>query len=224
MDEQIQGLVRRMQSGDQAAFDEIYHFYSGKLYRMAYFILQNRSESEDVLQETFVQCYRHCGEVREAGGFESWLFRILVRQAWRAGKKRSGRQEISLEEMMESESGRGMSDRGISAERETGAGTEQRSESPLEILERKERSRLVQEAVRRLGPKQRTVVFLYYYQELSVREIARVLGIFEGTVKSRLYQARRLLESELGGTLERGDGQDEEEKRRTRQACSTGVL
>ena len=65
MNEKNRANVERMIQGDRQAFDELYHSYSGKLYRMAYVITGNRSDSEDVLQETFVKCFLHRHKLRE---------------------------------------------------------------------------------------------------------------------------------------------------------------
>ena len=207
MDEQKQELVRRMADGDEAAFEAIYHFYSGRLYGMAYFILRSRGESEDAVQEAFVQCWLRRGTLREAARFESWLYRILTRCAWRIGGRHSRRPELSLEEMMESETGAGPLERAQGAQNEqdglTGMGTD-----ALERLLRQEEMRQVRRALNGLSYKQRTVVYLYYYQEMGTRQIAQTLGIFEGTVKSRLHAARRLMaqalrEAEQDGTARR---------------------
>lgn len=71
MEEKNRALVTRMIDGEEAAFDEIYRSCSGKLYRMAYFITGNRSDSEDILQETFVKCYLHRGELKDLERFDS---------------------------------------------------------------------------------------------------------------------------------------------------------
>ena len=83
MDLEKRELMIKMKNGDDQAFDEVYRSYSGKLYRMALFITGNRSDSEDVLQETFVKCYLHRGELKDPERFESWIYQILVRTAGR---------------------------------------------------------------------------------------------------------------------------------------------
>ena len=183
MNEKNRANVERMIQGDRQAFDELYHSYSGKLYRMAYVITGNRSDSEDVLQETFVKCFLHRHKLKEPERFEPWLYRILVRTAWRKGKSR---RETSLEAMMEDpENG------GNRYEPESGeAGL-------LEQVLRQEESARLWRLVGELDVKYRTVILLHYYNELGTREIARITGTLEGTVKSRLFQARKLLRKRL---------------------------
>ena len=95
MEEEMKAFVKAMMAGDERAFDEIYHSYSKKLYRMAYFITGNHSDSEDVLQETFVKCYLHRGSLKNPERFESWIYQILVRTAWKLEKRKKRAGEIS---------------------------------------------------------------------------------------------------------------------------------
>ena len=88
MDEKNRTDVEKMIQGDESAFDELYRSFSGKLYRMAYFITGNQSDSEDVLQETFVKCYLHRKSLKDPERFEAWLYQILVRTAWKLCRKR----------------------------------------------------------------------------------------------------------------------------------------
>lgn len=187
MDEKNRALITRMTEGDEAAFDELYHSYSGKLYRMAYFITGNRSDSEDILQETFVKCFLHRKELKQPERFESWLYQILVRTAWRSEKRRKGKRELSFDGILDNEEDTGMAER---IQRDGKA-------EPLEQVLKAEMSSELWKAVNRLGMKHRTVVLLYYYNDLSTKEIAAMTGTLEGTVKSRLHKARLLLREQL---------------------------
>ncbi len=193
MDEKNRTYVEDMIQGDESAFDALYHSYSGKLYRMAYVITGNKSDSEDILQETFVKCFLHRRELKEPERFESWLYRILVRTAWRSVKKRT---DLSLDGILDNPEETGMAER-VSRDQASG---------PLEQVLDREASRELWSAVLGLDVKHRTVILLYYYNELSTREIARITGTLEGTVKSRLFHARKLLRDQLctGNPGERG--------------------
>jgi len=169
-------LVRRMQQKDADAFDEIFERYHNRLFRMAYLISGNYADSEDIVQETFVKCYCSCRELKDCSRFPSWLYQILTRTAWRYAKKQ--RREEPVETFFEE----GDSDSG---------------NAPLESILREEERTAVMAAINRLELKQRTVVILYYYNQLSTKEISRILGCLEGTVKSRLHTARKNLEQSL---------------------------
>lgn len=199
MDEKNRAYAEKMIQGDEPAFDELYRSYSGKLYRMAYVITGNKSDSEDVLQETFVKCYLHRKELKDASRFESWLYRILVRTAWKAAR---GRRELSLESILEDPD---QGKQAIQISRDQSAG-------PLERFIDRETSGELLSLVGKLDVKYRTVVVLHYYNELSTREIARITGTLEGTVKSRLYKARKLLRKQMEGNGEKERGMRYEEK------------
>lgn len=209
MEEKNRALVTRMIDGEEAAFDEIYRSCSGKLYRMAYFITGNRSDSEDILQETFVKCYLHRGELKDPERFDSWISQILVRTAWRSEKQRKGKRELSFDGILDDEEQTGMAER-IRRNPEM---------EPLEQILQTERSAELWKAVDHLDIKYRTVILLYYYNDFSTREIARITGTLEGTVKSRLYKARTLLRERLTAEQDTGQETDPEADRKKRRLC-----
>lgn len=185
MERDIETLVNNMIQGDESAFDELYRIYSGKMYRMACFMTGNRSESEDILQETFVKCYLKRKSIKEPAQFEGWLGRILVRTAWKTAKKR---RELSLDAILDSEEAVSLAERI----------QEERVDGPLEQVVRGEGAQTLWMAVEELDIRYRTVVFLFYYEGLDIKEIAKITGTLEGTVKSRLFKARKLLRKRLG--------------------------
>ena len=190
MDDRERAVIARMMEGDDGAFDEVYRSCSGKLYRMALFITGNRNDSEDVLQETFVKCYLHRAELKDPERFEAWIYQILVRTAWHMEKKKKRNGEISYEGLLDE-----------ARERSAGQAEKLQEDAsrpdPLSEILRKETSRELLDEIRWLDIKYRTVVLLYYYNGLGTRQIAQVTGTFEGTVKSRLNKARKLLRERL---------------------------
>lgn len=172
-------LVRRMQAGDTEAFGRIFDYYGTRLLRMAYLLTGNYADSEDIVQETFETCFFKCGDLKDCSRFTPWLYQILTRNAWRIGKK--SRREEPVEELSDFYGPSGSGEAG----------------QPLEILVEDESRAELWKAVLRLNRKMRTVVILYYYNDLSTKEIARIVHCLEGTVKSRLYTARKILEREL---------------------------
>ena len=168
-------LVKRLQKGDRAAFDELYTRYRDDALRTASLITGSRADGEDVVQEAFVQCYQRIGQLRDPTRFKSWLWTLLTRAAWKYCRRR-GREEPVAE----------FFDDGAKA-----------GESALGAVLRTEQNRELFQAVQALEQKQRTVVVLYYYNDMAVRDIARVLECREGTVKSRLFAARRNLQKAM---------------------------
>lgn len=169
-------LVRRMKQGDLAAFDKLYAQYYDRLYRTACMITGNQADGEDVAQETFIKMYLHCAELKKDEQFRYWLYRILNRTAWQLSKKHS--REQPKEQILE------LAD--------TSA-----ADSPVVHVLKHERDQAIIEAVRKLEYRQRTVIILHYYNGLGTKEIARIMECVEGTVKSRLFAARKNLKSLL---------------------------
>lgn len=186
MNDIMEELVKRMKQGDEAAFNHLYELYVKKLYGMAFLISGNRADSEDIVQETFVKCFLNRASIREEAAFESWLYQILVRTAWRYMKKK--KPAFSYEELTD------VSDGAYSGE---WARKDTEASEPLEEVLRREEMREILQAMAKLDLKQRTVLTLYYVNELPVREIARVTGVLEGTVKSRLHKGRENLRKSL---------------------------
>lgn len=169
-------LVEQLKEGSREAFDALYEKYRNLALHTAYLIIGNLQDSEDIVQDTFIKVYLHSRELKNNSGFKAWMMQILVRSACRAGKKK--RREFPDEETVKR-----MDDR-------TAA-------SSLDQIIRSEETKRLRAALKALSVKHRTVVILYYYNELGVREIAKTLGIMEGTVKSRLHTARKAMRKAL---------------------------
>ena len=171
--EEIASLVKRMQKGDESAFDEIFGAYCKTAVRTAALISGDSSLAEDIAQEAFVLCIIHIGELKNPLAFRSWFFRILTRCAWRMSDKRIQTSEWN-DKALPPRPDVYPSDGGMQNEE-------------------------LRTALKKLGRKQRTAVVLYYFNELSVREIAHATSSPEATVKTRLFAARQRLK----GALER---------------------
>ena len=169
-------LVKLLKQGDKGAFDQLYEIYKNTLLRMAYLICGNLADSEDIVQESFIKCYRYINQLKEEDRFKSWLFHILTRTAWKYCKTHS--KEIPEEDI------------GIRMINQTEG-------SSLEVVLQKERELQLMGLINGLSVKHRMTVVLYYYNELSTKEIAKILGCLEGTVKSRLFIARKLLKKSI---------------------------
>ena len=183
-------MVRQLQAGSRMAFEQIYERYYAQAYRTAVFMTGSRTDAEDVVQETFVQVYLHADSLKEPAGFKSWFYRILTRLAWKCA--RSGRREIPDEDITVRADG------------------EDRGDGLSQLLGKEEKER-IRRAVESLDEKHRSIVVLYYFNDFTTSEIARITGCLEGTVKSRLYAARKKLEKSLS---------EETGRRRTFRAIS----
>ena len=173
---QEQELVRQLQEGSKEAFDQLYFLYCQQAYRTAFFLTGSRADAEDVVQETFIRVWLSARQLKDCTGFRSWFYRILTRMAFRKGSV--GKREIPD------------ADISLLADR----GSEGDSLSGLLLKEEREQ---IRRAVDSLEEKHRTVIVLYYFNGFSTKEIAAITGCLEGTVKSRLFAARRKLRKSL---------------------------
>ena len=166
--------VERLQAGEDAAFDVLFAAYQKQAVRTAALITGETALAEDVVQETFVTCLIHIRDLKEPMRFSSWFFRILTRCAWKASKERLPSVDWSeaLEQVLP-----------------------QRADCyPSEQAETYE---ALYQALDGLGKKQRTTLILYYFNDLSIREIAEATDSLEATVKTRLFAAKRRLKRVL---------------------------
>ena len=172
-------LAERLRSGDTGAFEALFNKYEKQVYRTAYLITGDREEAKDVLQEVFVAVWkwRHTYNPQK-GEFATWLHRITLNKC---SKKRRKRRVIfsSLEE-------------------EENIGYYPNTENLPEdiIISREEYERLMK-ALSSLDTKHRSVLVLRFFNELSYDQIASIVGISLGTVKSRIHYALKALREEL---------------------------
>ena len=169
-------LIIKIQNGDSDSFGKLFNQYKDKAVRTAYLITGNRATAEDAAQEAFVKCYFEIEKLRDPNCFRTWFYKLLVRTAWRYA--RNDKRNVPVQEVYE----------------ESVSASEKSSEQ--QYLEN-ETANLVYEQIQKLDQKKRTVVMLYYYSDLSTKEIAKVMGCLEGTVKSRLHFARKNLKRNL---------------------------
>jgi RNA polymerase sigma-70 factor, ECF subfamily len=174
-----EALVLRCQRGDRLAVETLILRYQNYVYRLCFLVMRNEQDAEDMTQETFIRAFRALPrfEVREGKNFEGWLYRIAV-NACRSRMRRKWYQVLPWPEPAPT----------IAGEPE---------EQPDRLLMRGEARQEMLAAIDALGEKHRLVVILRYYAGLSNEEIAEVLSIPSGTVRSRLHMARKRLKKVL---------------------------
>ena len=178
-------LILKIQSGDMNAFAELFEIYKNEAYKYSYLITGKEDLSEDIVQEAFVQCYTNIKNLKNIEQFKSWFFKILTRLAWKYSNKE--KKAVPVDDIFEK------------------ADSNKLDEYVNEYI-RKEQSDMLHSEIEKLDVKQKTVIILYYFNELTIKEIAHVMGCFEGTVKSRLHSARRKLKKNLMRSDEYGHG------------------
>jgi RNA polymerase sigma factor (sigma-70 family) len=168
-------LIKRCQLGDLESFEQLYRIYSKNALGTAYLIAGHKGIAEDIVQEAFFQCYKEIKSLRDPGAFDVWFYKLLIRLAWKMSSKHKA--AISTADI----------------DFETANNCCSLSLEP----DVEENKLMVQEAVAKLSSHLKTVVILYYFNDMTIKQIAMVLGCFQGTVKSRLHNAKKLLQKEL---------------------------
>jgi len=185
-------FVQELQAGSEEAFSYLLKLYQDTVFNLVAHIVENHTDAADVLQEVFLKVFRGIRHFHGESSLKTWIYRIAVHEAsnHRRGRIRRRRREPSS---LEEESARPLTSR-----------AEACTETPYQALEQSERRALVKRALASLAQPYRTVVVLREIEGLSYEEIARVLGVAEGTVKSRLMRGRELLRQKISGLGVRG--------------------
>jgi RNA polymerase sigma-70 factor (ECF subfamily) len=172
-------LIERFKGGDREAFDRIVGRYRRDVYRIAYRMTSNHEDADDVAQETFLRAYGALGSFRGDASLKTWLFRIAMNLSINVGRSRAGRrtEERDLDVLPDAKASEGPT-----GERRLLAGEE---------------AARVRGAVASLPPRQKQVVLLRMYEELSFHEIAEVLECPIGTAKANFFHAMKNLRKAL---------------------------
>jgi RNA polymerase sigma factor (sigma-70 family) len=179
-------LVARAQQGDTRAFDDLVRKYTPKLYGLVYNMTSNREDTADLLQDIFAKSYRSIQRFMGKSSFYTWIYSISVNMTLNFLKKRGRYTKVSLDDV-----DTGIQNDPIFIEMTTAAKGTLREVNIHELQKR------LNEAMMRLSEDHRTVVTLYDVQGLQHAEISKILGVSEGTVRSRLFYAHRQLQNYL---------------------------
>ena len=191
-DEWLEDMVLRAQHNDISAWEEIYKMTYPKAYAVAFQIVKNEQEAQDMLQDTYVSAIKNIGSLQDPAKLAAWINRITANQCknWLKKKKRivlpgdAGEDEsVGFEDRQENENVEFM---------------------PEESVDYAETKRLMQEILDKLSDEQRLCVLMYYYDEVSVGEIAETLECSTGTIKSRLNYARKYIKAEVEALEKKG--------------------
>jgi RNA polymerase sigma-70 factor (ECF subfamily) len=184
-------LVSELQAGSEQAFAYLLRVYQNPVFNLVSHIVEPGTDPADVLQDIFIKVFKGIRHFHGESSLRTWIYRIGIHEASnhrRSWLRRHRREVFSLDEG--------------GAEPALGAAKGQASaETPYVVLEQAERQKLVKRALASLAQPYRTVVVLREIEDLSYEEIAQVLGIAEGTVKSRLVRGRELLRRKLAACL-----------------------
>lgn len=182
-------LVERARGGDRAAFDELVRRYVPKLYGMVFSMTGNHEDTDDLLQDVFLRAYRSLAKFRGDSAFYTWIYTIAVNMTLNFLKRRKRRMTETIDDPLRQ------------LPREAAEALTDPSD-PVREAGLNELQRRLNEALQRLSDQHRTVVTMFDIQGFPHAEISRILGVSEGTVRSRLHYAHKQLQAWLSDCLE----------------------
>lgn len=183
-------LVDRFKQGDQSAFDEMVRRYWDRIFAMVHQLLRNQQDAEEVTQDAFIRAHRGLGNFRGDSAFSTWLYQIatnLARNRYWYWWRRKRDQSVSFDAPVGDENSLPLSEM-IAADVET----------PEDATVTQELVDRIAVGMEKLGAKHREILILRNVKNLSYEEIAVILGLSVGTVKSRIARAREALRARLG--------------------------
>jgi RNA polymerase sigma-70 factor (ECF subfamily) len=166
-------LIQGLKNKQDSAFEALLNKYGDKILRICYLILKDISLAEDVTQETFILVYRHGSKFKEKSSLYTWISKIAINKCRDVLKKNN--EYIYFEDYKEIEAD---------------------SNIENEVLNNFNGEK-IKDCIFLMKPLYREVITLYYYEELSIKEICKVLDENENTVKSRLIRGRKMLKDML---------------------------
>jgi len=184
-------LASALRERSEEAYELLVSRFQQPVYNLVYRLLADPGESCDVVQEVFLKIFRNIGTFRSQSSLKTWIYRIAVNEVhnYRRWFFRHRRQEVVLED--ESQGGKNFGDT-----------VPDRGRSPYDCALDGEKRVMIEEALARINPMFRAAVVLRDVEDLSYEEIADILGISLGTVKSRIMRGRDAMRRQLEGRLE----------------------
>jgi RNA polymerase sigma-70 factor (ECF subfamily) len=179
-------LIKLSRTGDPGAFGELVELYRNKIQRLGYRMLLNKLDSEDIVQETFIRVYLNLNHYDESQKFSTWIYRIGKNVCIDLLRKKKPVHSLDAE----------MSD--YDDEFSFYSRIPSEDHSPEHIVMQSETQEHIRKAVNKLSDKYKSIINLYYLEELSLQEISDKLNLPVTTVKTRLHRGRELLRKKWG--------------------------
>jgi len=166
-----EALISRIAAGDRLAMQVLYARHHVRVYRFVLRLVGNPTTAEDLISEVFLDVWRQAGKFEARSAASTWLLAIARFKALSAMRRKP---EEELDE-------------------ETAGAIEDPADDPEVAVEKKDKAQVLRKCLTALSPEHREIIDLVYYHEKSVEEVARLVGIPEATVKTRMFYARKRL-------------------------------
>jgi RNA polymerase sigma-70 factor (ECF subfamily) len=166
--------IDKVIKGDVNAFTHLVDAYKNMVFSLAFKMTKNREEAEEVSQDTFIKAFRNLSKFKGESKFSTWLYRIAYHACLDAIKKnKNHNSSLEINEITFNQ---------IKA-----------VDHILEGIERKERTKIMDECLLKLPEEERAIIWMFYYDELSLKEIMKVTALSEANLKVKLHRARKKL-------------------------------
>jgi RNA polymerase sigma-70 factor (ECF subfamily) len=185
MDNPNRQTIERLVAGDLDAFRALVEEYKRKIYFIAFDIVGDHQEAEDVSQEVFIKIYRALPKFRKDAKMSSWIYQITTNACIDVIRRRKSRPQVQLEDWGDSPLHGGV------------LGGASGREDPERSAEASLLRRRIDSALHRVSPRERVVFVMRHFNDFKICEIAEALAVSDGTVKSLLFRALRKLRKEL---------------------------
>jgi len=186
-----QRLISSLQAGEESAYEKLIERFQAPVYNLAYRLLNDQADASDVAQEVFLKIFRNVGSFRRESSLRTWVYRIAVNESHnrRRWLFRHRRGEMGIDETFEDSDCREkpLMDAG---------------ETPFDFTVNREAQVLLEEALAGINPVFRTALVLREIEDMSYEEIAEILEVSIGTVKSRIVRGREALRRNLATRLD----------------------
>ena len=189
----VEEIVEKAKSGDKSAFDLLYREYSEKLLKYVVMLGVDSYDAEDIVSESFMEAIEHIGDLKSIAFFSTWLHSIAKNKVYTMKKKEQKHARVDFS----SDEGDEQNDALDVAYSETAEYNGDTIMLPEDYAENEDIKQILADTINSLNPDQRDAVYLFYYKNNSISEIAEQAGVSENTIKSRLSLARKYMERKL---------------------------
>ena len=170
-----QDLIQNILSGQLPAFEQLVEKYQNMVFTLAFRVLQNHEDAEEVAQDVFVKVFNSLKNFQQKSNFKTWLYRIVYNES--INRLRSRKKRVPLVDLNEE--------------------TTLHLFDPGSINDSNDEIQFIQKAIQNLPETERIILSLYYYEDMPVKEIAKITELTETNVKTRLFRSRQKLYDDL---------------------------
>lgn len=183
-------LINSAINKDNNAYTELYRRTYDDVYREIFVYVKNKDKIEDLVSETYIQAFRRLEQLNKPSSFLPWIRTIGRNKAIDVLRKKNPKVSIDSFDVLNE----GCDEKGLRFEEKF---ADKNAKIPLDEIDRRETHRLMEEILDSIPEEQSCVVKMFYYDEMSIREITEILGCSENTVKSRLSYGRNKIQQEV---------------------------